>query len=79
MHLIYARDLQPTPKLTTFIDFMLERFGQRKKTGICLPVADVAARSPRHRASFFSCCHSYFPRARKFISLSISPRSGSVC
>ncbi|WP_377701671.1 LysR family transcriptional regulator [Pseudoduganella sp. UC29_71] len=27
MHLVYSRDRQPTPKLTTFIDFMLERFG----------------------------------------------------
>lgn len=26
MHLVYPRDRQPTPKLTTFIDFMLERF-----------------------------------------------------
>ena len=27
MHLIYSRDRQPTPKLTSFIDFMLSRFG----------------------------------------------------
>lgn len=27
MHLIYPRDRQPTPKLSTFIDFMLARFG----------------------------------------------------
>lgn len=27
MHLLYSRDRQPTPKLTSFIDFMLERFG----------------------------------------------------
>lgn len=27
IHLVYPRDRQPTPKLTTFIDFMLERFG----------------------------------------------------
>ncbi|MFZ4873832.1 LysR family transcriptional regulator [Janthinobacterium sp. Mn2066] len=27
MHLLYPRDRQPTPKLTTFIDFMLERYG----------------------------------------------------
>ncbi|MGE5621913.1 MAG: LysR family transcriptional regulator [Bacillota bacterium] len=27
MHLLYARDRQPTPKLATFIDFVLERFG----------------------------------------------------
>jgi len=26
MHLVYSRDRQPTPKLTTFIDFMLARF-----------------------------------------------------
>lgn len=26
-HLIYPCDRQPTPKLTAFIDFMLERFG----------------------------------------------------
>jgi hypothetical protein len=24
---VYPRDRQPTPKLATFIDFMLERFG----------------------------------------------------
>ncbi|MBN3753550.1 LysR family transcriptional regulator [Paraburkholderia sp. Tr-20389] len=27
VHLIYPRDRQPTPKLTTFIDFVIERFG----------------------------------------------------
>ena len=27
MHLLYPRDRQPTPKLTTFIDFLLERDG----------------------------------------------------
>lgn len=27
MHLVYSRDRQPTPKLKTFIDFMLARFG----------------------------------------------------
>ncbi|WP_256079265.1 LysR family transcriptional regulator [Massilia sp. YIM B04103] len=27
MHLLYSRDRQPTPKLTTLIDFLLERFG----------------------------------------------------
>lgn len=27
LHLIYPRDRQPTPKLSTFIDFVLERFG----------------------------------------------------
>ncbi|WP_317205134.1 LysR family transcriptional regulator [Janthinobacterium sp.] len=27
MHLVYPRDRQATPKLSTFIDFMLERFG----------------------------------------------------
>jgi len=27
MHLVYPRDRLPTPKLTTFIEFMLERFG----------------------------------------------------
>lgn len=27
MHLIYARDRQPTPKLTTFIEFVVDRFG----------------------------------------------------
>ncbi|RJF97349.1 LysR family transcriptional regulator [Noviherbaspirillum saxi] len=27
MHLVYPRDRQPTRKLSTFIDFMLERFG----------------------------------------------------
>lgn len=28
-HLVYLRDRQPTPKLATFIDFMLERFGAK--------------------------------------------------
>jgi hypothetical protein len=27
MNLVYARDRQATPKLTTFIDFIVERFG----------------------------------------------------
>ena len=27
VHLIYPRDRQPTPKLTTFVDFVIERFG----------------------------------------------------
>ncbi|MBN3764747.1 LysR substrate-binding domain-containing protein [Burkholderia sp. Ac-20365] len=27
VHLIYPRDRQPTPKLTTFIDFVIDRFG----------------------------------------------------
>ena len=27
MHLLYPRDRQPVPKLTTFVDFMMERFG----------------------------------------------------
>ena len=27
MHLLYARDRQPTPKLTTFIDLILKRYG----------------------------------------------------
>ncbi|AMV42500.1 LysR family transcriptional regulator [Paraburkholderia caribensis] len=27
VHLIYPRDRQPTPKLTSFIDFVIERFG----------------------------------------------------
>jgi DNA-binding transcriptional LysR family regulator len=27
MNLVYPRDRQATPKLTTFIDFMMERFG----------------------------------------------------
>ena len=27
MHLLYPRDRQPTPKLTTFIDFLLQRYG----------------------------------------------------
>ncbi len=27
MHLLYSRDRQATPKLTTFVDFLLERFG----------------------------------------------------
>ncbi len=26
VYLVYPRDRQPTPKMTTFIDFMLERF-----------------------------------------------------
>lgn len=29
MHVIYARDRQATPKLTTFIEFLVERFGAR--------------------------------------------------
>ena len=29
MHIVYAADRQPTPKLQCFIDFMVERFGQR--------------------------------------------------
>ena len=32
MHLVYPRDRQPTPKLTTFIDFMLEHFGASSTT-----------------------------------------------
>lgn len=28
MHLVYPRDRQPVPKLTTFIEFMLSRFGR---------------------------------------------------
>lgn len=27
MHLVYPRDRQPTPKMTTFVEFMLARFG----------------------------------------------------
>jgi DNA-binding transcriptional LysR family regulator len=27
VHLIYPRDRRATPKLTTFIDFVIERFG----------------------------------------------------
>jgi DNA-binding transcriptional LysR family regulator len=27
MHLIYPRDRQPTPKLSTFIEFIVEQFG----------------------------------------------------
>jgi len=27
MHLLYPRNRQPTPKLTSFIDFMLARLG----------------------------------------------------
>ena len=29
MHLLYPRDRQPTPKLSSFIEFMLDRFGQK--------------------------------------------------
>ncbi len=32
MHLLYSRDRRPTPKLTSFIDFMLERFGPASET-----------------------------------------------
>jgi DNA-binding transcriptional LysR family regulator len=32
MHLLYPRDRQPVPKLTTFVDFMLERFGLHSST-----------------------------------------------
>jgi DNA-binding transcriptional LysR family regulator len=31
--LLYPRDRQPTPKLSTFIDFMLERFGLTRTAG----------------------------------------------
>jgi DNA-binding transcriptional LysR family regulator len=31
MHLIYPRDRQPTPKLSTFIEFVVERFGLPSK------------------------------------------------
>ncbi|MBI1773485.1 MAG: LysR family transcriptional regulator [Burkholderiales bacterium] len=30
MHLLYPRDRQPTPKLSTFIEFMLDRFGLKR-------------------------------------------------
>ena len=33
MHLVYSRDRQPTPKLTTFIDFMLARFSPARLAG----------------------------------------------
>ena len=29
MHLMYPRDRQATPKLTTFVDFMMAHFGAR--------------------------------------------------
>jgi DNA-binding transcriptional LysR family regulator len=32
VHLIYPRDRQPTPKLTTFIDFITKRFAPEKET-----------------------------------------------
>ena len=33
-HVLYPRDRQPTPKLTTFINFLLERYGRRRhRTG----------------------------------------------
>lgn len=38
MHLVYPRDRQATPKLTSFIDFMLERFGPAAR----LPLASSA-------------------------------------
>ncbi|NRR32990.1 LysR family transcriptional regulator [Oxalobacteraceae bacterium] len=38
MHLIYPRDRQATPKLTTFIDFVVERFGPAAR----LPLAPLA-------------------------------------
>ncbi|MFZ6766548.1 LysR family transcriptional regulator [Undibacterium sp. Di26W] len=31
MHLLYPRDRQPTPKLSTFVEFMLDRFGLNAK------------------------------------------------
>ncbi|MBC3863478.1 LysR family transcriptional regulator [Undibacterium jejuense] len=31
MHLVYPRDRQATPKMTSFIDFILERFGPAKR------------------------------------------------
>jgi hypothetical protein len=30
MHLIYPRDRQATPKLKTFVEFVVDRFGARK-------------------------------------------------
>lgn len=33
MQIVYPRDRQPTPKLTTFVDFLLERFGEKKAGG----------------------------------------------
>ncbi|HEU4846079.1 MAG TPA: LysR family transcriptional regulator [Burkholderiaceae bacterium] len=39
MHLVYPRGRQATPKLTTFIDFMLERFGPAAR----LPLASSAS------------------------------------
>ncbi|MRX07201.1 LysR family transcriptional regulator [Pseudoduganella sp. FT25W] len=38
MHLVYPRDRRATPKLTTFIDFMVERFGPAAR----LPLASSA-------------------------------------
>lgn len=34
MHLVYPRDRQPTPKMTTFIDFMLQRFGATERMAL---------------------------------------------
>jgi DNA-binding transcriptional LysR family regulator len=34
VHLIYPRDRQPTPKLTTFIDFITERLAPEKEPTI---------------------------------------------
>lgn len=33
MHLVYIRDRQPTPKLQSFIDFVVERFAADQRTG----------------------------------------------
>ncbi len=40
MHLVYPRDRQPTPKLTTFINFVLERLGPQSR-----PAGPVARRN----------------------------------
>jgi DNA-binding transcriptional LysR family regulator len=40
MHLLYPRDRRPTPKLTSFVDFMLARFGVRPAVQ---PIAQPAA------------------------------------
>lgn len=40
MHLLYPRDRRPTPKLTSFVEFMLARFGARPAVQ---PIAQPAA------------------------------------
>lgn len=35
VHLVYPRDRQPTPKLSTFVEFVVARFGMGSETALC--------------------------------------------